>query len=131
MIAGAAGIIPVPFIDFAAISAVQMKMCHSLGQVYGYNLSDHMLKSAIGSIVSGNLATATGKGIGLKIAKSIPIVGGIASILVLPAMAAASTYALGKVFVLHFESGGTLLNFNAADVKAAYEKMYTDRLAVK
>jgi uncharacterized protein (DUF697 family) len=107
MYGGVAGVIPVPFIDFAAISAVQMKMCHSIGKVYGFDLSDHMLKSAIGSVVSGNLATATGKGIGMRIAKAIPIVGGIASLLVLPAMAAASTYALGKVFIVHFESGGT------------------------
>ncbi len=129
LIAGAASVIPVPFVDYAAITAVQMKMVHSIGKIYGKSLTDHFVKSTIGSIVGGSLATATGKGIGLRIARSIPFVGGLASILVLPAMAAASTYALGKAFIIEFESGGHLMDLDASAMKATYEENYKNKLA--
>jgi uncharacterized protein (DUF697 family) len=58
--------------------------------------------------------------------KSIPILGTIASGLVMPALAAGATFAIGKAFIQHFESGGTLLDFNPPDyrefIKAQKEK---------
>jgi hypothetical protein len=38
----------------------------------------------------------------------------------------ASTYAVGKIFVRHFESGGTFLNFNPEQVKEAFQKEFDD-----
>jgi hypothetical protein len=35
-----------------------------------------------------------------------------------------ATYAIGKVFVKHFESGGTLLNFNVDKVKDYYNEQF-------
>jgi hypothetical protein len=41
-----------------------------------------------------------------------------------PVAAGASTYAVGKVFMLHFESGGTLLDFDPAKMKNYYRETY-------
>ncbi len=41
--------------------------------------------------------------------------------LTVPTFAAASTYAVGKIFVQHFESGGTVLSFNPDKVRDYYE----------
>jgi hypothetical protein len=43
-------------------------------------------------------------------------------VLAMPALAGASTYAVGKVFELHFASGGTFLNFNPKSVQQHYEQ---------
>jgi hypothetical protein len=43
--------------------------------------------------------------------KSIPIAGTAVGALVTPALAVAATYAIGMVFIQHFASGGTLLDF--------------------
>jgi sugar phosphate isomerase/epimerase len=42
----------------------------------------------------------------------------------------ASTYALGKVFVQHFESGGTFLDFEPAKVKEYFQKEFENGQAV-
>jgi hypothetical protein len=40
----------------------------------------------------------------------------------MPGVAGAATYAVGKVFIQHFESGGTLLNFNPDSVRDYYKQ---------
>jgi hypothetical protein len=35
----------------------------------------------------------------------------------MPAMSAGATYAIGMVFIQHFASGGTLLDFNPGDYR--------------
>ncbi|MDE2463441.1 MAG: GTPase, partial [Alphaproteobacteria bacterium] len=42
----------------------------------------------------------------------------------LPSLAAASTYALGKVFIQHFESGGTFLDMDPDKVSAYFKEQY-------
>jgi hypothetical protein len=42
----------------------------------------------------------------------------------MPAVAAASTWATGKVFIRHFESGGTFLDFDPAKARAYYAEEY-------
>jgi hypothetical protein len=55
----------------------------------------------------------------------VPIVGTIVAGFVIPVLAAGATYAIGKAFIQHFASGGTLLDFNPSDyrefVKASKE----------
>jgi hypothetical protein len=54
--------------------------------------------------------------------KFIPGIGTAAAMFVTPALSAASTYAVGRVFVQHLESGGTLLTFNAKKMREHFEK---------
>jgi hypothetical protein len=42
----------------------------------------------------------------------VPVVGTTISAIVMPALSAGATYAIGMAFIQHFASGGTLLNFN-------------------
>jgi uncharacterized protein (DUF697 family) len=49
--------------------------------------------------------------------KFVPIFGTITGALVMPALSAGATYAIGKAFIQHFTSGGTLLDFNPPDYK--------------
>ena len=56
-----------------------------------------------------------------------PVVGTFLSTFVEPAAAAASTYALGHVFLQHFESGGTLLNLDPDAMRQHYYEEYRKR----
>jgi uncharacterized protein (DUF697 family) len=55
--------------------------------------------------------------------KLIPIVGQTLGTVTMPIICSASTYATGKVFIQHFDSGGTLLTFDPEKVKAYYAEM--------
>ena len=49
---------------------------------------------------------------------------------VMPVLSAGATYAIGKAFIQHFESGGTLLDFNPPDYKEfikAQKEMWNSR----
>lgn len=110
-----AGLIPVPFLDTAGIAAVQIKMLNELSVLYGLKFSENKVKNVIGVLAGSVGAQVTARPVARMI-KLIPIVGQL-SMLAMPAIAGAFTYALGKVFVKHFESGGTFLDFDVEKMK--------------
>ena len=118
-----AGLIPVPFLDLAAISLVELKMVHSLAYLYGVPFSRGAAKSIIGALIGGG-GTYVRAAPAASVVKMVPFVGTIAGLLTEPAIAAAATYALGKVFIQHFESGGTLLDFNVRTQRHQYEQHF-------
>ncbi|MFD0749305.1 YcjF family protein [Mucilaginibacter calamicampi] len=128
---GAAGVIPMPLVDFVAISSIQLAMLKKIGDIYGFSFSSNLGKSLISSLTGSYAASALGHGIGRSLLRSIPIIGGITSILAMPGFAAASTYALGKVFILHFESGGTFLDFDPVKSKEYYAKFLKSKMETK
>lgn len=122
---GVAGFVPVPIIDVAAVAGIQLQMLRRLSQIYNVPFSENSGKALIAAL-AGTMIPAT-SGIGAaSMLKSVPILGTIASGFVMPALAAGATFAIGKAFIQHFESGGTLLDFNPPDyrefIKAQKEK---------
>ncbi|MGY8826230.1 MAG: YcjF family protein [Candidatus Latescibacterota bacterium] len=120
----AAGFIPVPLADIAVIAGVQLKMLHSLANLYEVKFTKDLGKSAIASLTGGIAATGVGAGVLVSLAKGIPIVGPALGAAAMPAVAGASTYAVGQVFIQHFESGGTFLDFDPDKVKAYFAEQF-------
>jgi uncharacterized protein (DUF697 family) len=113
---GVGGLIPVPIIDVAAVAGIQLQMLRRLSQIYNVPFVENSGKALIAAL-AGTMIPAT-SGIGAaSMLKSVPILGTIASGFVMPALAAGATFAIGKAFVQHFESGGTLLDFNPPDYR--------------
>ena len=54
--------------------------------------------------------------------KTLPGIGSLISTVAMPVLAGGCTYAIGQVFVRHYESGGTLLTFNAATMKEEFAR---------
>jgi uncharacterized protein (DUF697 family) len=117
---GAAGLIPVPLIDIAAVGGVQVLMLQRLSEIYNVPFSQNRGKSIIaslaGSLVPASTATTSAMTIGSLI-KGVPGIGWAVGVVTMPAFSACATYVIGKVFVQHFASGGTLLDFNAPDYR--------------
>ncbi len=121
-VAVGAGFIPVPVVDFAVITGVQLTMLAQICNIYKQPFSKEAATSIITSLVGGAVTGEAGSlAIGSKL-KFIPAVGTVLSWLVTPAMAGATTYAIGKVFVRHLETGGSLLTFDGKKMKDYMEK---------
>ena len=120
----AAGFIPVPIADMTVIAGVQLKMLHALANLYEVKFTKNLGKSVVGSLTGGVAAAGVGKGALLSLVKSFPIVGPALGAATMPAVAGASTYAVGQVFIQHFESGGTFLDFDADKVKAYFAEQF-------
>ncbi len=121
------GLVPIPVVDMVGVLAVQLRMIKELSDAYGVKFSEQIVKNLIGALI-GTLGT---RAISLSVAgslmKTIPGLGGIVGgILCLPLVAGAMTYALGKVFVQHFETGGTLLDFDPEKMKAYFAAQYQE-----
>ena len=113
---GVAGLIPVPVVDVLCVGGLQVQMLRRLSQIYNVEFSENRGKALIAAL-AGTMIPAT-SGIGAASAmKAIPVVNLLAAGFVMPVLSAGATYAIGKAFVQHFESGGTLLDFNPPDYR--------------
>ena len=56
--------------------------------------------------------------------KCIPLIGQTTGAVTMPVVSGASTYAVFKVFVQHFEAGGTFLDLDPSKVKAYFAEQF-------
>jgi uncharacterized protein (DUF697 family) len=97
-------------------------MIRRLAKVYNIPFSKDKGKHFIASLAGSGIPVAIG-GTLTSLIKLIPIIGQTTGALAMPAISGAMTYAVGKVFMQHFASGGTFLNFDPEEVKAYYAEM--------
>src|SRR5262250_3695704 len=130
---GAAGLIPIPLVDMAAVGGVQLQMLRRLSEIYGVPFSENRGKSIIaslaGAVIPASTATTTAVGVG-SLVKSFPGVGTAIGALTMPVFSAGATYVIGKVFIQHFASGGTLLDFNPPDYRE-FIKAHKEKLGIR
>ena len=127
--AGVAGLIPLPVVDVLAVGGLQLQMLRRVSQLYDVQFSDNRGKALIASLAGTMIPVTSGMGAASAL-KGVPLLGMIASAFVMPVLSAGATYAIGKAFIQHFESGGTLLDFNPPDYKEfikAQKQMWDSR----
>ena len=119
-----AGLVPVPIADMAAVAGIQVKMLAELSELYDLSFREDIAKKLIGSLLTGVLGVGAGAVIGASLGKLIPFVGTAFGIVTVPVISGAFTRALGKVFVMHFETGGTLLDFDPHKVRSHFKQEF-------
>lgn len=115
-----AGLIPVLIADIFAVSALQLDMIRQLCKVYGVDFSETQGKAIVTSLTSSTLARVTAG----SVVKLIPGFGSLLGGVTVSAFAGASTYALGEVFKRHFQTGGTILDFDPARLRKLYKEKF-------
>lgn len=118
------GLIPLPLVDVVALMGVQLDMIKKISAEYDVPFKQDRGKSIVTSLVGGLFSM----GIGLTLAsliKCIPLIGLTTGAVTMPVISGATTYAIYKVFVQHFESGGTILDLDASKVKTYFSEQFT------
>jgi uncharacterized protein (DUF697 family) len=108
-------------------------MLRRLSQIYDVEFSENRGKAVIAALAGTMIPATSGMGAASAL-KAVPILGSIASGFVMPVLSAGATYAIGKAFIQHFESGGTLLDFNPPDYREfikAQKQMWDARSKAK
>lgn len=119
------GLVSFPILDVAALTLVQLKLLGRLAKLYDLPFSAQLSKAAIGALVAGGGSVVAARGSGRLVLRLIPAVPGwLVGIASTSAFAGASTYAIGRVFIQHFDSGGTLLTFDPERVRKFYAEAY-------
>jgi uncharacterized protein (DUF697 family) len=109
------GIVPIPGLDLIALTGVQLSLLRKIGGLYGFTLSDERGKKLLASVLSGYLPLVIAGPVS-SVLKFIPGLGIAAGVLAQSTLAGAATYAVGKLFLQHFESGGTLLDVDSKEM---------------
>ncbi len=125
----AVGLVPLPLVDLVAFSLLQGRMLKRLAELYEVEYSEQRARiysgALLGSVTSISVGRQTGVLVG-SLLKSVPAVGQVAGAALMPAASGAGTYALGKVFISHFEAGGTLLDFDPEKMRGYYEQQVAE-----
>lgn len=121
-------VIPIPLIDMAYIIGVQLKMLAALSDLYEIEFKKNRGKAIVSSLISGLASNHFIYSAAPWMIRYIPVVGILAAPFTTVLFSGAVTYAVGKVFIQHFEAGGTFLNFRPEEVKeyfrAEFQKKY-------
>ena len=120
-----AGLIPFPIFDWVAVSGVQLKMIADLSKLYGVPFKANSGKALLGSFVGFALPRSVAFGF-LGMLKCIPVVGELAGAPAMAITCGAYAWAMGQVFIQHFESGGTFLNFDPEAVKEYFKAQFEE-----
>jgi len=121
----AAGLVPVPVFDFLAITGIQIEMLRRLSHLYGVTFMEGKVKNILAALIGGSFPSSFAP-VFAGLTKMVPVVGTTIGAVTLPLIAGASTYAIGKVFIQHFESGGTFLTFDPKSVRAYYAEQFKE-----
>ena len=121
-----AGLVPIPVIDMAAVSGVQLKMLHSLSTHYDIPFLENRAKAFIAALIGGIGPAVLAAGALGMFVKALPGIGTLLGSIKMSLLSGASAYAVGMVFIQHFESGGTFLDFNPEKVNRYYERQFQE-----
>jgi uncharacterized protein (DUF697 family) len=113
---GAAGLIPLPLIDLAAVGGVQIEMLRRISKIYGVPFSKNSGKALIAGVVGSMIPASSGVG-AASLIKGMPVLGTAVALVTMPTLSVGATYTIGMAFIQHFETGGTLLDFNPPDYR--------------
>ncbi len=116
------GTIPAPFVDVALVSSAQVKMLHVLCKHYKIPFEKKLTFTLITALMGGAMPAWLAQTITRAALKSVPVVGSVMSLTAEPAMAFAATYAIGRTFIQHFESKGTLVSFSAEKMSETFKR---------
>ena len=124
-IAAGVGLLPTFVLNFAAVLAVQITMVWKIAKIFNRTDGKNHIRGSIMSLIGSVLPSTVGHGIGLAVA-AIPAVmtGTVLSFVLAPAIAYAMTIAVGNVYIMHFESGGTLLTFDPNEFREHFKREF-------
>lgn len=115
----------VPVLDLVAIGGVQVLMIKQLSDLYRVPFKESVARNLVAALVGTLSARVLAAGVVGSMFKILPGFGAaVGAVLALPAVSGAVTYALGKVFVKHFEEGGTLLDLDVNKVREFFANQY-------
>lgn len=119
-------LLPSTMIEYAAISGIQLKMLHEMSAVYKIPFKADAVKVILGSILGGGVAYFLSD-LYTNLLKSIPIVGRPITLISEPLIAYVTTYAVGIVFLEHFENEGSFHDIEIKQFKETIQVKMSEK----
>lgn len=123
-----AGLVPIPILDNVVVGSVHLQMVKDIAACYDVAYSSRRTALVISVLLWGMGIPSLARWTGSKLLSGIPLVGGLAGWAGSAAMTGAVTYAVGRVLVYHFATGGNLFNFDAEKARSFFVESYKEAL---
>ena len=117
------GIVPIPFFNIAAVTASSIVMTRNLSKLYGVEFKEGIAKKVIASVVGAGVGVFA-SGPVESLVGAVPLIGLPLVIATRPALNGMTTYALGRMFVNHFEKGGGFVSVNMDVMKENFSEAF-------
>ena len=112
---------PLPLVDAALVSGLQIRMLSRLARLYGVPFERVRVASLLSALFGGWTPYTITTGFAGAAARLAPGLGTVIGIATSIGTSVLATETIGKMFVQHFEEGGTFLDFEP--------RKYRERLA--
>ena len=123
--AAGAGLIPVPLVYMAAITAINLNMIKALSTHFGVEFTEDRGKAIVGALAGGASTGLLARNpTTTAMLRAIPLVGQTIASLSMSVFGAGLTYAVGQVFIQHYATGGTMLDFDTAKARTFFADQY-------
>lgn len=122
LLAGVAGLVPLPYIDVAGVGVVQVEMVRQLAAIYGVPIDLDVVKRLVTTMLGAKLTQTVFQWIASAV-KSIPGPGTAVGEVIQGAISVSITYAMGKAAAAYFAQEGRLSD---EQLKAAYSEHLTE-----
>ncbi len=118
----AAAAAPLPLADAAMVSGVQLRMISRLARLYGVPFERVRVGSLLSSLMGGwTPFTITTSVVGAA-ARFVPGIGTLIGVATSIGTSTLATETIGKIFIRHFEDGGTFLDFEPKKYRQALDR---------
>lgn len=114
-----AGLLPVPLLDIAAVTGIQLDMLKQLCTLYNVCYTESQGKSWVASL-SGSIMAR----MGASVVKSVPVIGTLLGGVSMSVLSGGATYALGQVTISEFEAGATFETANMDHAREVYAEEF-------
>lgn len=118
--AAGVGLLGLPFVNFAGVTAIQIGLVKSLCGKYDKTFSESAARNIISGLLSSGAATLASPAVE-GAALAVPLVGLPLAIATKPVLNGVTTYALGHVFATHFAKGGSLIGTAASELSDSFK----------
>lgn len=116
-------LVPPVLAEWVLLPAIQLALIHKLCDIYGQKFLINAAKAKAAIFLSWLFTLSTADPFSVVL-RHLPIVGTSWRRVSTALIGSASTYAIGKVFILHFESGGTLLDLDPEKTRQYYATQF-------
>jgi uncharacterized protein (DUF697 family) len=118
----AAAAAPIPLADAALVSGVQLRMISRLARLYEVPFERVRVGSLLSALLGGwTPFTITTSVVGAT-ARMVPGVGTLIGVATSVGTSMLATETIGKIFIRHFEEGGTFLDFEPRKYRQALDQ---------
>ena len=118
----AAAAAPIPLADAVLIGGVQLRMVQQLAQLYEVPFEKVRVASLLSALFGGWTPYTISIGVAGAAARLAPGLGTLIGIATSVGTSTLATETIGKIFIQHFEEGGTFLDFEPRTYRDAVAK---------